>query len=26
VLDLLGIEPPEGLVKRWQGPKGGQAE
>ena len=22
ILDLLGIEPPEGLVKRWQGPKG----
>jgi 4-hydroxy-3-polyprenylbenzoate decarboxylase len=26
ILDLLGIEPPEGLVKRWQGPKGGAAE
>ncbi len=23
ILDLVGIEPPEGLVKRWQGPKKG---
>jgi 4-hydroxy-3-polyprenylbenzoate decarboxylase len=23
MLDLLGIEPPKGLVKRWEGPKAG---
>jgi hypothetical protein len=22
MLDLLSIEPPEGLIKRWQGPRG----